>query len=107
MENLDCHGASGHWVVGSSLMPYCGGSNILPGTEGLAPQLHLFLIIIIVNGKTLSIFLNIKLYVFYNDYETSYTTYCNHARWHRVLPSDGLRVGGIRSARRKPTCLTW
>jgi len=23
-----------------------------------------------------------KLYLFYNDYETSYTTYVNHARWH-------------------------
>jgi len=41
MENLDCHGASGHWVVGSSLMPYCGGSNILPGTEGF--KLHSYI----------------------------------------------------------------
>jgi len=31
----------------------------------------------------------------------------NHARWHRRLRSVGLRVGGNRSARRKPTCLTW
>ena len=23
-----------------------------------------------------------KFYLFYNDYETSYTTYINHARWH-------------------------
>ena len=49
----------------------------------------------------------IKLYLFYNDYETSYTTYINHARWHRCLRSDGLRVGGNRSTRKKPTCLTW
>ena len=48
-----------------------------------------------------------KLYLFYNDYETSYTTYINHARWHRCLRLDGLRVGGNRSTRRKPTCLTW
>ena len=34
-----------------------------------------------------------KLYLFYNDYETSYTTYINHARWHRCLRTDGLRVG--------------
>ena len=47
-----------------------------------------------------------KLYLFYNDYETSYRTYIDHARWHRCLRSDGLRVGGNRSARRKPTCLT-
>ena len=47
------------------------------------------------------------LFIFYNDYETSYTTYINHARWHRCLCSDGLRVGGNRSAQRKPTCLTW
>ena len=39
-----------------------------------------------------------KLYLFYNDYETSYTTYINQARWHRCLRSDGLRVGGNRSA---------
>ena len=48
-----------------------------------------------------------KLLLFDNDYETSYTTYINHARWHRCLRSDGLRVGGNRSARKKPTCLTW
>ena len=47
----------------------------------------------------------IKLYLFYNDYETSYTTFINHAHWHRCLRSDGLRVGGNRNARRKPTCL--
>ena len=46
-------------------------------------------------------------YLFYNDYETSYTTYINHARWHRCLRSGGLRVGGNRSTWRKPTCLTW
>ena len=55
----------------------------------------------------LSLFSYFKLYLFYNDYKTSYTTYINHARWHRCLRSDGLRVGGNRSARRKPTCLTW
>ena len=31
-----------------------------------------------------------KLYLFNNDYETSYI---NHAGWHRCLRSDGLRVG--------------
>ena len=31
-----------------------------------------------------------NLYLFYNDYLTSYTTYINHARWHRCLLSDGL-----------------
>ena len=31
----------------------------------------------------------------------------HHARWHRCLRSDGLGVGGNRSARRKPICLTW
>ena len=36
------------------------------------------------------------IYLFYNDYETSYTTYINHARWHRCLRSCG-----------KETCLTW
>ena len=51
--------------------------------------------------------LRVKLYLFLNDYETSYTTYINYARWHRCLRLDGLRVGGNRSARRKPTCLTW
>ena len=40
-------------------------------------------------------------------YETSSTTYMNHALWHRCLRSDDLRVGGNRSARGKPTCLTW
>ena len=48
-----------------------------------------------------------KLYLFYNDYETSYTTYIDHASWHRCLRSGGLRVGGNRSTRRKLTCLTW
>ena len=51
--------------------------------------------------------LKFKLYLVYNDYETSYTTYINHARWHWCLRSDGLRVGGNRSARRKPTNLIW
>ena len=48
-----------------------------------------------------------KLFLFYNDYETSYTTYIKHARGHRCLRSGGLRVGGNRSSRRKSTCLTW
>jgi len=48
-----------------------------------------------------------KLYLFYNDYETSYTTYINHARWYWCLRVGGLRVGGNRSAWRKPTCVTW
>ena len=48
-----------------------------------------------------------KLDLFYNDYETISTTYINHARWHRCLRSDGLRVGGNRSTKRKPTSLTW
>ena len=48
-----------------------------------------------------------KLYLFYNDYETSYTTYINHTRWHRCLRSNGLRVGGNWSTWRKPICLTW
>jgi len=33
-------------------------------------------------------------YLFHNDNQTSYTTYINHARWHRCLCLDGLRVGG-------------
>ena len=45
-------------------------------------------------------------YLFYNDYETSYTTYINHARWHRCLRSGGPRAGENRSTWRKPTCLT-
>ena len=49
----------------------------------------------------------LKLYLFYNNYKTNYTTYINHARCYRCLRSDGLRVGGNRSTRRKPTCLTW
>ena len=48
-----------------------------------------------------------KLYLVYNDYETSFTTYINHACCHRCLYPDGLRVGGNRSTRKKPTCLTW
>ena len=31
------------------------------------------------------------LNLFYNDYETSYTTYINHARWHRCLRSVVLK----------------
>ena len=34
-----------------------------------------------------------KLYLFYNDYGTSSTTYINHARWHRCLRLGGPRVG--------------
>ena len=48
-----------------------------------------------------------KLYLFYNDYETGSTIYINHACWHPCFRSGGLRVGGKRSTRRKPTCLTW
>ena len=48
-----------------------------------------------------------NLYLFYNNYKRSYTTYINHACWHRCLRSDGLCVGANRSAQRKPTCLTW
>ena len=44
--------------------------------------------------------------MFYNDNETSYTTYINHARWPQCLRSDGLHLGGNWSAQRKPTCLT-
>ena len=51
----------------------------------------------LVHASLLSIS-KIKLYFFYNDYETSYTTYINHARWHQCLRSDGLRVGGNRNA---------
>ena len=36
-----------------------------------------------------------------------FETYIYHARWHRCLRSDGLRMGGNWSTRRKPTCLTW
>ena len=48
-------------------------------------------------------YFSLILYLSYNVFETSYTTYINHARWHRCLRSDGLRVGGNWSARRKPT----
>ena len=38
------------------------------------------------NGTHVPIrFLKFKLYLVYNDYETSYTTYINHARWHWCL----------------------
>ena len=60
----------------------------------------------VYTGDICPIRLSLNL-IFYNVYETSYTTYINHARWHRCLHSDGLRVGGNRSARRKPICLTW
>ena len=51
-------------------------------------------------SMTLFSYLNyiLNFYLFYNDYETSYTTYIHHARWHRCLRLDGLRVGGNRSA---------
>ena len=59
----------------------------------------------LISPKCCSIFLFFfKLYLFYNDYETSYTTYINHACWHRCLRSDDLCAGGNRNARRKPTC---
>jgi len=51
--------------------------------------------------------LKFKFSLFYNDYETNYTTYINHGRWHRCLRLDGLRVGGNQSALRKLTCMTW
>jgi len=53
-----------------------------------------------LGNKPGNINIKFKLYLFYNDYETSYTTYINHARWHWCLRSDGLRVGGNRSGRR-------
>jgi len=31
-----------------------------------------------------------------DTYQTAYTTFINHARWHGCLNSDGLRVGGNR-----------
>jgi len=37
-------------------------------------------------------FLSLNFYLFYNDYERSYTTYINHASCHRCLRSDGLLV---------------
>ena len=62
----------------------------------------------IIQFRTQTMYLKkFKLHLFYNDYETSYTTYINHTRWHRCLCLDGLRVGGNRSTWRKPTCLTW
>ena len=54
-----------------------------------------------VKDTTADSFNKFNRYLFYNDYETSYTTYIKHARWHRCLRSDGLRVGGKRSTRRK------
>ena len=63
--------------------------------------------IVYTNVRFKLVLFKFKLYLFYNDYETSYTTYINHARWHRCLRSDGLRVGGNRNARKKSTCLTW
>ena len=57
-------------------------------------------------NKTLAYSPPLNFYLFYNDYETSYTSYNNHARWHRCLRSGGLRVRGNRSTRRKPTYLT-
>jgi len=36
----------------------------------------------LIGKKILLIYFKFKLYLFYNDYETSYTTYINHARWH-------------------------
>jgi len=57
--------------------------------------------------KSFTIVKKFKLYLLYNNYETSYTTYINHACSHRCLRSDGLRVVGNLSARVKLTCLTW
>jgi len=39
-------------------------------------------------------FLKFKLFLFYNDYKTSYTFDINHARWHQCLRVGGLCVGG-------------
>jgi len=36
------------------------------------------------------------MYGFYNDYETSYTTYINHARWHRFVRS--YTIGTMNSS---------
>jgi len=44
-------------------------------------------------------------FIYFTTITKQRTTYINHARWHRCLRSDGLRVGGNRSARRKLTCL--
>ena len=50
--------------------------------------------LVYIQGWILYFFNFVKTYLFYNDYETSYTTYINHDHWHRCLPLDGLRVGG-------------
>jgi len=39
-----------------------------------------------------SLFLKFKLSLFSNDYETSYTTYINHARWHRYVSNFSLEI---------------
>ena len=47
--------------------------------------------------KLVLMFKKFKLYLFYNDYESSYTTYINHARWHWF-------AFGWSSCGRKPEC---
>mgnify|MGYP000317226318 CR=1 FL=1 len=41
--------------------------------------------------------LRYKLFIFYNDYETSYTTYTNHSSWFQCSRPCALRVEGIRA----------
>ena len=47
------------------------------------------------------------IYLFHNDYKTSYVPYTNHSRWLWDPRSCDLRVAGNRSTRNKPTCRTW
>ena len=51
--------------------------------------------------------LKFKLYLFYIDKETIYTTHINHACWHRYLRSGGLCLGGNQWTGNKHTRLTW
>ena len=51
----------------------------------------------------LSAYIKCNIYLFYNDYETSYTPYVYHARWHQCLGSCGRKP----ESQRKLTCLTW
>ena len=67
-----------------------------------------------LNNRINFIIVKFKLYLFNNDYETSYTTYINHARSgtnicvRTVFMWEETGVpGGNRSTRRKATCLTW
>jgi len=47
-----------------------------------------------------------KIYLFDNDYGTSYTTYINHARWHR-WPRRTDKSRTIKKQTKKPTRLLW